>query len=163
MMTTVVTEVGATARNLLKGRALNDVMRETVREMGVYWHGHYLPKHFTPAGAAEYGYTPRTKGYMIRKARVKHHQNPLEYSGESKARATMIRDVRPTATRNNVKVRVVLHTPALNFIPKGGRINLRDEVTRVSDREANTLGEVAGRAEVRELNALKVTTTTTIQ
>ncbi len=162
MITTTVVEKGATPRNLLKGRALNNVVRAMVYDMGVHWHVHFREKHFTQAGAAEYGYTPRTKGYMIRKARVMHHQNPLEFSGRSRA-LSAIRDVRPTATKGEGKVRVVLHTPALNFIPKGGRINLRDEMTRVSGREVVDIAKVASDSETREMRNVNETTTTVIQ
>lgn len=159
MMTFVVKETGCTPR--LAKKAINDIARETVREMGAYWHDHFREKHFTQAGAREYGYATRQRGYMIAKARIHHHQNPLEFTGLSHA-LSKIKDIRATATSKEAKVRVVLHTPALNFIPRGGSINMRDEMTRISRDEAEQLARIAGQSQERQYNALNQTTTTTI-
>jgi len=110
-------------------------------EMGTLWHTRYLPKHFTHAGARKYHYVPRQgqgpmggqrfrQSYTGRKERYYGHTLPLVYTGTSRTRA-LIQKIRA----NSRGVRVVIDAPALNFIPKGGRISLRDEVTRIADDE----------------------------
>ncbi len=110
-------------------------------EMGTLWHTRYLPEHFTHAGARKYHYTPRQgqgpmggkrygQSYTGRKERYYSHTLPLVYTGTSRTRA-LIQKIRA----NSRGVRVVIDAPALNFIPKGGRISLRDEVTRIADDE----------------------------
>jgi hypothetical protein len=44
--------------------------------------------------------------------------------------------------KDHTRVRVVLHAPALSWINPQTHINLRDEVTRVSDREQAILASV---------------------
>lgn len=56
-------------------------VRRGLKAASVHWRTHFSQKHFTTAGAREYQYQNRTKPYMIRKARVKKHQRPLEWSG----------------------------------------------------------------------------------
>jgi hypothetical protein len=152
-------ETGPTPK--LMARERNNVNREVMRDLGNYWHDNFRAKHFTREGAFEYGYALRSRGYMIRKAKVKGHQDPLVWSGLSRE-LSRIKDIRPTATSALSKVRVILHTPALNFIPKGGNINLRDEMTRVSEREITTLGEVVLNSAAKRYNALTGSTTTRI-
>jgi hypothetical protein len=143
-------------------RKQNNIRRESMREVGTYWHGHFREKHFTREGASEYGYAQRSRGYMIAKARVKHHQDPLVWSGESREQSRALHVV-PTATQAEAKVKVILHTPKLNYIPKGGTINLRDEMTRVSQREVTVLAGVAGDSLDRQFNALSDRSTTRIE
>jgi hypothetical protein len=48
------------------------------------WRTEYAPKHFELSANARYGFAPRTKKYMIRKARKFGHQKPLVLSGRSR-------------------------------------------------------------------------------
>jgi hypothetical protein len=158
MITAIVREHGFSIR-LAKSK-LREINKSMGEEVGEYWRKHFLPKHFTPAGAREYGYTPRNVAYMIQKAKKWGHRNPLEWSGESKRQALMLGDVRTTGTTSaKTRVRVVLHTPKLNFIPKGGTINMRDEITRVTQAEADKLAQVATDSVERQMRALNDTGT----
>lgn len=135
------------------------INRVVLAEIGEYWHDHFRAKHFTREGAAEYNYAPRSKGYMIRKAKVKGHQDPLVYSGMSRALAA-IKDVRPfSPSADRAYVHVVIHAPTLNLIPTGGTINLREEMERVSQGELAVLSGVLARAKQREEDALRDTST----
>lgn len=118
-------ERGPTPRGMR--RALNRLMKESWEQTGIYWHRTLRPKHFTPSGAAEYGYRSRTTRYTYRKLRKFHHRNPLQYTGTGKA-LTRPRDVR--STRKGV--RVVMRANVFNLRPRGGRINMREELTRIS-------------------------------
>lgn len=112
-------------------RELNNITRGAWHLVGIKWHRDFRPKHFTHAGAREYGYQPRQGSYTRQKLHKHGHTRPLEYSGQSRRR-TSIRDVRATSQ----KVRIVMNAPALNLRPGlHGRINPRDEMTRISAPE----------------------------
>lgn len=154
-----ITERGFTAK--LAKRKLNDINRNAVYETGEYWHEHFRLKHFTKEGAAEYHYAPRARGYMIYKAKKWGHQNPLVFSGDTRTQSN-VQTIHAVASAGNATARVVLHCPTLNLIPKGGHINLRDEMTRVSVAEADKLGQVVGQSLSRQFNALNEPSTTKI-
>jgi len=134
---------------LLK-RELNNCHRDAAANMGEFWHERYRPKHFTNAASTEYGYTPRQgergrpfgkgfdRSYTGHKLKLHNHSRPLVFSGESQRR-TETMDVRATAKKGEAFVRVVLHAPALNFRYSGSPIDMRDEMTAVSQREADAI------------------------
>lgn len=97
---------------------------------GTWWHATMRPKHFTQAGRQEYRYSRRTKDYRFRKMREKGHNNPLVFSGISRL-TTRLRDVRATSKG----VRVVMRAGNLAKQNPKSRVNMQDELTRVSRRE----------------------------
>jgi hypothetical protein len=115
--------------------ALNGVLREALRHMALRWKRRYLPKHFTKAGAKEYGYKPRQgelnplkKGtYSNRKLRLFSHVLPNVYTGElrrlSLYGATNI-TAKATSTRAWARVR----------LPRKANFRLH-ELEIVSERE----------------------------
>lgn len=123
--------------------------------MGAYWHQHFRKRHFATVAYREYDYAPRKgdelpfgsrefwRSYVGRKLRKMGHRLPLVYSGASRTLAK-IRDVRATSKGG----RIMIHAPTLNLRPKGGRINLREEMARISPREWQKMLRVCG----RELN-----------
>lgn len=136
MMFIEITENGYSG---LRRSDRNALRRETWNGVGTEWHERYRNKHFTPAGFAEYGYTPRSKRYNARKKKVLGHTRPLEFTGESKERSKTFRVV---ATKNGARV-VMNQVRAFNFRPLGGRIDMRKEFTTVSRNEVLTLQEFA--------------------
>ncbi len=60
-------------------RATEEAAKEIVEE----WHAETMPGHFQRSAQNKYRYTPRKKGYQIRKAKQHGHQRPLVFSGES--------------------------------------------------------------------------------
>jgi len=156
MISAVIRERGFTPRLAL--RKLKEINKVVGEEVGSYWHDHFRAKHFTQAGAREYGYEKRNVRYMIKKARKWGHRDPLVWSGLSRM-LSKIKDIKTTSTSARARVRVVLHTPTLNFIPSGGHINMRDEMTRVSRPEIEKLAEVAADSIDRQLSALTETST----
>lgn len=129
---------------------------------GTWWHKEMRPKHFTKRGAREYGYVPRygepgsgrrfRGSYTGRKLRRFGHTNPLVFTGLSRD-LTRVRDVRNTAKG----VRVVMNAPTLNRRPRGGRINMRDEMTRISIAERNQLIRLMDRKIHADLRADRTT------
>jgi len=88
----------------LTQKIFNELIRESWEDVGDYWHENFLDKHFTPAGADEYGYAPRSgetgnphpKGfwasYSGRKQKYLHHKNPLVFAGDLQAAAALSRE-----------------------------------------------------------------------
>jgi hypothetical protein len=150
---------------------VNDAIRRTWFIVGSDYHRAFMAKHFTHAGAREYGYAPRkgergapgSKGfrrsYTGRKLRQKGHTLPLVWSGESRTLAR-VRDVRATSKG----CRIVIHANKLNFRNPKSEINMRDEVTRVSDMEArvvmrdfaHTLGKLLNEGVDRRMRTLRI-------
>jgi hypothetical protein len=133
-----VRERGNTPRRFWK--SWTAAVREGWRAAGELWHEQFRPKHFTHAGAREYGYLPRKgergneegfrRSYTGRKLHKFGHTYPLVYTGES-MRLTRMQDVRPTSKG----VRVVYRAYKFNFRHPRSRIRMREEFTRISRRE----------------------------
>ncbi len=154
-------------------RELNNVTREAARTMGQVWATRFREKHFTNAGAAEYGYTPRQgepgrphprgfrQSYTGRKLAKFGHTRPLEFTGESRARTRSPRIV-ATATKGQATVQVIMNAPGFNRRYAGSPIDMRKELTTVSRGEAEKLADEAGFfmqfvfSKIREHSAQKV-------
>jgi len=148
----------------LAARELRKYLREVWRMAGERWHQTMRPQHFTRAGARKYGYLPRAgergnerrnfrSSYTGRKLRRFGHTNPLVYTGLSMA-LTRPRDVRATAKG----VRVVMNSPGFNRRNPRSRINMREELTRVTEEEANLLARLMEERLVQMLAGCRVTT-----
>jgi hypothetical protein len=145
------------------------VKKTTFGMLGRWWHRMLRPKHFTQRGAMEYRYVPRkgqrqapgTKGfrrsYTGTKLRRFGHTLPLVWSGASKRKS---RAGRILATSKDV--RVSMNVPTLNLKPKGGRINLRREMTVMSRAERMRVGRIADTAIQKQLKAIRTTRVRTI-
>lgn len=130
-------------------RIINTFARDSLRALGVHWHEKMRPKHFTKAGAREYGYEKRKgegstgrgfwKSYTGRKQKKFGHQRPLEWSGESKQR-TEHREITATAKR----VRVYLRAPAFNFQNRHSNIKMAEEMRTISGPEQRQLSQMFG-------------------
>jgi len=161
MSSITITDRGPTPRGMR--REWSACARAAGEETGNYWHQQLLSKHFTHQGGKEYGYLPRsgeggrmpissgggktgrlnwTYTYTGRKLRYKHHTDPLVWSGGMKRETTAIRDVRVSGSSHVTHVRVVLHAKALNLRNPKSPIDMRDEISRVSDQEAAILASV---------------------
>jgi hypothetical protein len=133
---------GATPRGM--GKIMREALKAGYEAAGIWWHRECRPKHFTRAAYALYQYTPRMgesgtgtrifkNSYTGRKLKKFGHTNPMVYTGVSQ-QLTRVRDVRATSKG----VRIVMSAPALNFRPKGGRINMVNEL-----RERFTADEIS--------------------
>lgn len=161
---------GAVPGVTLGKRELNNEKKGTWKKTGVYWHRKFREKHFTAAGAREYGYYARKgekmakgskaykRSYTGQKERQFGHTRPLEFSGASR-QLTRIRDVRSTSKG----VRVVLRAPTFNYRHPKSRINMRAEMTRVSLREADALIRDFDQGLERRLRNFRGTETKTIR
>ena len=155
-----VRERGATP-GILK-RVLQQLKKKAFEAAGILWHQEIRPKHFTAAGAGEYGYAPRKgergnigkygfkRTYTGRKLQAYGHTRPLTLTGESQGR-TRLRDVRATSK----KVRIVLRAPALNFHAS--------ELTAVSQRDAAAMVRCYERAMDAAIKQVRATKSKTIK
>ena len=175
------------ARLLVPGgrRILNQITRAAWNRAGIFWHTRMAPKHFTHAAYSEYDYTPRTGKYQKAKKRKYGHNLPLVFSGDSR-RLAATQDVRPftgsvatvrefvsmsgskirwkeRAGRVTGGVRIVIHATGLNRRPGiHARINLRDEMTRVSDREGRQIVKVLRSHYIKGIEAIRGQKTKTV-
>jgi len=143
----------------LTKREFNVMLRETFRVIGQKWHREMRPKHFTHAGAREYGYSPRkgeagnrnrkgfASSYTGRKLRLVGHTRPLEFTGEAR-RLSRIQDIRVTSKR----VRIILPRK-FNFRNPHSRVDMRKEITTVSHREEQELIAAADKDLDRRIKA----------
>jgi len=129
---------GATPK--MAARERNAIQKDAFIETLTYWHTHHRQKHFTNAGAVEYGYLPRSGdrgsrrkfvgSYTQRKLLKFGHTRPLEFSGASRALSAN-RNVKATSKT----ARCIISAPALNFRNPKSPIRMREEMTRVSPAE----------------------------
>lgn len=118
-------------------REWKPIIKEAWEAGARFWYERFLPKHFTRSGAAQYYYAPRTKNYMITKARKHGHQDPLVFTGRLKREVTSFFDVRSTARG----AKVVLHGPRYLYQYRK-RLNDPDkaaELTRIIASEARAI------------------------
>lgn len=153
MFEITITKTGPTPK--LVQRELNNINREAARTMGQVWSTRFREHHFTNAASAEYGYTPRQgeagrpgrrgfkRSYTGRKLAKFGHTRPLEKTGDSRALTRNPRIV-ATATRSEAKVRVIMNSPGFNRRYAGSPIDMRKELTTVTEREGQELAREAG-------------------
>lgn len=112
----------------LKKGAFNAVLKVALREVAEYWAMKVLKKHFTPAGAREYGYRERSHKYLTRKRRKFGHADPLVLQGRLKRELLRRSGFRISGTSKSVTI--TLRT--------GGQLRSKDagqELTTVSVRD----------------------------
>lgn len=110
--------------------AHNRANKESWRETAIHHHRTNRAKRFTQAGARELDFRRRSSEYERRKRRVKGHNRPNVWSGESERRS---RQVRVTSTSKSARMRYSI--PALNF-HSGAK-----EFRRISKSEAGELAQ----------------------
>jgi hypothetical protein len=125
---------------------LPKAMKASYRHIADVWQREMRPKHFTPAGATEYGYKPRTKGYQLFKV-SKAAKNakgvssmrttdPLVFTGHSQ-RAAM----NPRIVATSKHAQIFINAPNLNWNPE--RVREMTEIsTAENQRLANEFGDV---------------------
>lgn len=142
--------------NTARARSVwNRMIKENWYSQGAFWHGEFREKHFTAAGAREYGYAPRAGqtgnprksfwgSYSGQKQKKLLHQLPLVFTGVSMS-LTAIRVIQAKATTKISGCEVVIRSPGFNRVntsPKNRTrppIVMRDEMTAVSSGESATI------------------------
>lgn len=137
---------------------------------GQYWHGMIRPKHFTPAGASEYGYPPRQgqagaldrqgfkRSYTGQKLKKFGHTRPNVYTGVSRL---LTERVAYRATSKGV--RISMDGGNLTYRHPSGRIDMRKEMQTTTFRERAKLASIVDKVTDRRINAVRETTNTVIK
>lgn len=165
-----IREKGATPK--LMRREINAIKRAAFEQAGVQWHDEFRLKHFTLAGAREYGYSPRQgdglsgkafwRSYQGRKQKYLGHKIPLVYSGEARS-LSEFRNIRGTSTSKKSEVKIAM--PALrklNWRHPASQIDMADEMRRISAGEERILVGTIQRGIDSRLAAITATQTTVI-
>lgn len=121
-------EIRGLAARAMQGGEIGRVFRQAVaramRDAAEYWRDVIQPGHFQTSAVKKYGYQPRTRMYMLRKARLYHHQRPLEFTGDSK-RAILGAKRRPqvkvTGTTAKAQLRIVAPRYFFQYNPMHAR------------------------------------------
>lgn len=154
---------------VLKAREWNKMLKTVWYHVGRFWHRYILPKHFTQKGANEYKYAKRqgqgweadrgwSRTYHARKIKIKHHGNPLEYTGSLKRAAMGLVDVRATGNGANIYLRGL--PPHVNFMPHAASPNMKAELTAISLKDTETLIRVGDKEINKQLKKLASGTST---
>jgi len=165
----IVKRQGLTSRT--GWRVINQIAKEVAIEVGYFWHDNFLQKHFTHAGAREYGYEPRqgergsgmrfSGSYTQHKLHRFNHTRPLEFTGDSRSLLeTSKHKVRATATGGEATLRIPLGAPNFNRFGRGGRygtskVDLRHDITAVSEAEIGLMAKEANRLFIEKYNSLR--------
>ena len=139
---------GKAPRGLM--RAYRAEQQAAVKSALQYWHASILPKHFTTAGAREYGYEKRAKKYQQKKARSKHHQKPLVFSGHLLERMRERAQIRLRKANGSIKY---TRTGISRMQDKA--VDRIAELTTVSQQDMNDLNDVMKREFVRGVRRLQ--------
>lgn len=130
--------------------AIRRARKEALRRMLATWKAERLPEHFTLRAKTEYGYQPRTAEYQKRKARRKHHQIPLVYSGETKRQAT---EGGGRISGTSKRARLWFRVPYYVYINPS--IDLVAELTAMSDKDTEMAHETLDRETENVLRQLE--------
>ncbi len=121
-------------------RVWNRARKTGLRAMGDLYAEKYLKKHFTHAGAREYGYAPRQvfrrSGKKGGATTSRGRRPPLVDSGDLKEEALSSVRVKVYGARAVVSMEVPWYIRAHRE-----RMDMEDELTRISDAEANEMAE----------------------
>jgi len=148
------------AKPSLPAKQFTPIKKDGFDHIARMWFLDYRPKHFTRAGAREYGYAPRVgellpraskafrRSYYGRKLKKLGHADPLVFSGASK-RATAAATIVAFGTGSRIKM------PAgnLRWRNKHSKIDMMDEMRRVSASEVQALTEALDKRIQGGLNA----------
>lgn len=85
-------------------RTFGAVLKAGHADMALFWHAKKLAKHFTEAGAAEYGYRPRSLKYLRRKRRKLGHVDPNVWSGDTKRNVLARSGARVSSTSKSATI-----------------------------------------------------------
>lgn len=131
----------------------NAFIKPMYEELGKYWMRYIRPKHFTNAGASEYGYLPRMgergsewrgkfrASYTGRKLKEKGHTRPLEHSGELKRLSGYSR-----FSHSYSGMRIMLpRAGKANYRHPNSKIKMQHELTRISRADAHELLRLGNR------------------
>ncbi len=110
-----------------------------------FWGAEFRPLHFEMGAYQRYGYAKRQvrtekgrSGYSMRKMKVKHHNRPLVYSGDSERE---LQQIEISTYTNRAYAYAKLKAPKHFFIRNPITLDKADELTRVIPQEEMEITE----------------------
>lgn len=137
-------------------RELRQAVKSGLKRLVEQWHQRALPEHFEPIARRRYGYQRRTQRYQKRKLRVKHHDNPLVWSGTLRDTATRRAAVTGSSKQARVRIRVPYYVRARSR--SGCGPNLEAELTATTRKEVKGMARDLHRYVTRALNKMPTRT-----
>lgn len=113
----------------------------------IRWHGEVFPERFREDAYQRFGIRPRSLEYVRRKRRVKGHNRPMEWTGETRRQAT----ARFTVTSSSRQASGRMDVPAYVFYVKDGR-RVSEELSDLIPREQRQIRDFVAQEVVRRLN-----------
>lgn len=115
-------------------------IKKGMQAVAFNWHEKTLGGHFLPSAMMKYNFAPRNRGYMIKKAKMYGHQDPIRFSGESKRLLTQ----QAVVSASDKQARVKMTGPFyLKF--RGKKQNgpdLMSEIIRVTEEERQQMEDM---------------------
>lgn len=134
----------------LPKRRVNNVLKRANISTGKHFRRNFLKHRFTQQGGRRLNFTPRSgelrvglpkakspNSYAGRKLRKLGHSDPLVFSGEGKRIALNGPQI-VHATKDTIRIPL---PRKYNFRNPNSRVNMSDEIRRVSNREAVALSK----------------------
>lgn len=126
------------------GKAFKRGLPSAMQSIVLYWAKQRLPRHFETGAVSEYNYTPRSKGYMVRKAKTQKHQKPLVWSGA--LREKLVASMPTVETRGKSTKAVWRGMPRYLYARRNkgaSQINKIAELRKLNAIEVQTFGQMA--------------------
>lgn len=117
------------------------------------YYRRFLKEHFKPSAVKKYGYEKRTKKYQISKARKKHHQNPLVWSGSLKRELTGSIELKALKASSGASGK--MRGRALRLSGRENMPDMKAEVTATVPAEIKSMARVIKRVAAGRLNNLR--------
>jgi hypothetical protein len=154
-------------------RKWRGIRHEVMRTMGVHWHQNFLPLHFASNSANVYHMQRRTQKYMEAKrnaaqrgfmgrrhVEAKAATDALTFSGTLRANVTQVATIRTFEQRFKLIMPGTSYTPDRPRNPRQPPI--AQEVTKLLQSEKKVLAGLGRESAIRQLQALRQSSTTTI-
>lgn len=132
--------------NDYKANVMPRAITDALVASGQKWIKQELPRRFAVGAARRYGWPPRTRAYMLRKAKQKGHQRDMEFHGTLKR--TALGGAIASAMRRTVSVKIMV--PVTDTEWKSS-MTLRQQMRRTNTDDAKMMLDESGRDLVRRL------------
>ena len=126
-------EQGITQKSVQR-KIATQAIKETMQEVGEYWHRHMLEPHFQPGAEVKYGYHSRQEKWRARKVRQTGQDVDLVFTGRMRDMMTSFARISGTSKR----VRIQMDGPDYVYYHNKAR-----EATRITPDEEQQLRKVA--------------------
>lgn len=134
---------------------LADSYRKALVDALLHWDRAILPRHFESSAPSRYvgAYQPRTRGYQIRKARMKHHQKPMVWSGTMERTLLATPTVSARVEGSSMKATLTLPFARIANFWAGGRRkhDFGESIRAMTPKEIETLENMIAESVVRAI------------